>query len=118
MALAGLALEGLYNCSCEVTFNDSELEDRKEVESLDNIELEIYPNPASNFLTLNIITDQIEINIKVYDLNGKEIFRKTIIIVQNGVYNLEITIGEVASGFYIVKVGNKNVTRNAKFIKI
>ncbi|MDR2084302.1 MAG: T9SS type A sorting domain-containing protein [Bacteroidales bacterium] len=75
------------------------------INSVDNKQLAIYPNPAKDFIRINI-EDQAKIII--YDIYGK------IVLEQNNYYqNNNINIKDFSSGLYVVvAVQNNKVFRN------
>ena len=78
----------------------------------EDVNINIYPNPANNILTLELINIASG-NIYVYDMNGKNIFQKT-----NTANKTEIDVSRFERGVYIIRVEtdtNKNIEK--KFIK-
>jgi uncharacterized protein (TIGR02145 family) len=70
-----------------------------------NIEINVYPNPTSNFI--NIDTKDL-IFAKLYDLNG----------ILLGVYNsLQINLQDFKKGIYILKLVTPNITKEVKIFK-
>lgn len=67
----------------------------------------LYPNPANTTISLSNLLNDIEYSI--YDVNGK--------MIKKGVVksNDEVSIEELNSGFYFLKIDNKNTF---KFIKL
>ena len=77
----------------------------------------IYPNPASDLVSLNIgsdsyqngISEDFEINI--YNLMGKLV--KTVILKQN---QKQINIGNLSNGVYMLTIKSKSLTATKKLI--
>ncbi len=75
-----------------------------EVNSVSLIDLNVYPNPAQDFLNIRINqSSQSEINVSIVDMQGKEVF--------GGQYagiprNIGLNTTSIASGTYILSVTN------------
>ena len=91
----------------------------KKVENVSNARLaqawedgvKIYPNPASDVINLYSVIDE-NSKAEIYSLNGKLI--KTIQLTQN---HTEISISELNTGMYIMKVSNGEEVVLKRFIK-
>ena len=73
-----------------------------------DIELNIYPNPASDYIKINsILTNNNDVKITIVDLNGKII--KTVNKENVSAFDETINISGLPSGVYnlVVKVNNK-----------
>ena len=70
--------------------------------------LKIFPNPASNVVTIqsdkNLLKD-----VVIYDVLGKEVLKKTLL---NGV----LDISNINSGVYIIKITENNSSVSRKLI--
>ena len=80
-----------------------------------SISISIYPNPASDFLTLTIIGDIVKTQFiaSLYDINGKLQKSKNITADKT-----KITINNLTPGTYFLKVtDNKKVIKSFKIIK-
>lgn len=73
--------------------------------------LEIYPNPAKDFITLNIEAAAENTEYVIVDINGRIIKAGTLL--PNG--DNKINVESLAQGVYVLKVGNNSTY--AKFIK-
>ena len=74
----------------------------------------IFPNPASNAITLAIDLNQsANVTISIYDLTGKEVVFVPKQWLQAGPHNLEVSVDELTQGFYLVKIntGDNSITR-------
>ncbi|MDR2009064.1 MAG: C10 family peptidase [Bacteroidales bacterium] len=71
--------------------------------------LTIYPNPATNNLTINGLEGKA--TAQVYDIYGK------LLMNINNLQDGSVDVSSLASGIYFVKVENKNNTRTMRFIK-
>lgn len=78
----------------------------------------VFPNPAKNYITVNINSNKIEnINIQLIDMMGK--------VVQNNIYPIEIGLNtielhttELVAGTYILNTINKQNIQSKKLIII
>ena len=68
------------------------------VEELSNQEINIYPNPTSSILNVNMITEG---EIVIYNLMGEELFTKK---VSNGLQPIDVS--NLKAGFYFIQVGS------------
>lgn len=77
--------------------------------------LTVYPNPASDFITLktNSVLEG-EIEIMIYNLEGKEIYFDS--MEQKGLFNQTVDIKYIQNGDYIVRVSNSKSNYSSKFI--
>jgi hypothetical protein len=71
-------------------------------------ELSIYPNPATDDLTISNINSSIA-EIEIIDITGKLIKQLPI----NNVKEIKINISDLSNGIYIIRIGNEF----QKFIK-
>ena len=75
-------------------------------EQTNNINL--YPNPTNNLITLYIEGYNGSVNVEVYDLQGRLLETTT---------NTTISIGEYAKGIYVFKVAYDDRTQELKVVK-
>ena len=68
------------------------------VEELTNDELQIYPNPTSSTLTINMLVGG---DIVIYNLMGEQLFAKK---VNNGLQTIDVST--LKAGFYFIQVGS------------
>ncbi|MCF6184520.1 MAG: T9SS type A sorting domain-containing protein [Bacteroidales bacterium] len=72
-----------------------------------NISVKVYPNPATDVITLN---SEFLINkIVIYNLIGKEVFSKTI-----NSKNTDVNISAYLKGIYFIKVAGENIEQVKK----
>ncbi|MBN8642650.1 MAG: T9SS type A sorting domain-containing protein [Flavobacteriales bacterium] len=79
--------------------------------NFDSNEFSVYPNPANTIVTIsssNITLD----NVEMTDLNGRVV--KSINL--GGVSNSEISIADLATGIYLLKINSNNGTITKKLI--
>lgn len=94
------------------------VETPKEVEI--NCELSIYPNPTNNFANL-ILTSEFEINdidVKVFDITGKEIFPPINKFELSNYTKISIDFSNESIGEYIIHTTiNQTVTQQSTIIR-
>ena len=83
--------------------------------------INIYPNPInSNSICEFILTDKSDVNVKIYDMNGKLIFVKNYGIMSHGtnIISLEDFTKKILNNFniYFLSIETQYETLNAKFI--
>ncbi len=82
------------------------------LETFNDAEITVYPNPTENDLTVNVDNADQNTSIVIYDINGKVVFASALIIGQN---NLELS--RLQAGTYIYTIRNSEaVLRNDKLI--
>lgn len=85
----------------EVTIDECTAIDYNKLSSI-----KIYPNPAKDVITIDIIANfERQIEVKVYNLLGELLIRKTI---APGTEKINIGIGDLQSGVYAVELTNKD----------
>jgi len=77
-------------------------------QKLNDYEIKIYPNPTTNILYLNNLTEKSE--IEIFDLNGKLVLKT-----QND--NNQINVSDLNSGIYTIRIINKKGINTQKFVK-
>jgi hypothetical protein len=70
----------------------------------------IYPNPASDYLKIELHSKYKQFECTIYDLNGQMLFRKN--------NNTDINVSYLKSGYYIVKIILNKKIYIDKFIKV
>ncbi len=83
--------------------------------------INIYPNPInSNSICEFILTDKSDVNVKIYDMNGKLIFVKNYGIMSHGtnIISLEDFTKKILNNFniYFLSIETQHETLNAKFV--
>ncbi|HET8838265.1 MAG TPA: endonuclease [Flavobacteriaceae bacterium] len=77
-----------------------------------NTIFEIFPNPVSaNILNVQFLSNR-KVTIYIYDLLGKKILEKN-----STETNIQLNIGNLKSGVYLVKVSNENSVQIKKLIR-
>lgn len=78
---------------------------------------ELYPNPVSENLNILInLENDSKVNINVFDLSGKLII-STQKNLSRGENILNLYVGDLKTGFYIINISDKNCRISRKFIK-
>ena len=90
-----------------VIIDDLNFDFETSVESVTESEFEIYPNPASNVIKMDL-TPKTNAVYKIYDINGN--------LVKEGNYSNEIQISELSPGIYQLMV-NDGKKKYYKFLK-
>lgn len=77
-----------------------------------SIKFAIYPNPASEIMTVKTISDNNEpLELKIYDSMGRRV--KSAILHQN---QQQINIGDLSNGLYMVEIESKGMTGKQKLL--
>jgi len=78
------------------------------------LQASIHPNPFSNSINVTIVDKVTEkIYVTVYDLYGRKVFDKS----YNAVQNLIIELGNIPSGFYLLRMKSDTKSLTKKLIK-
>lgn len=94
---------------------DEQFVDTKDIE-INTTSLAIYPNPASDMITLKIEDIQNEIfTARIIDVNGK-ILNQSIVNIESNTGTLDVS--NLSSGNYVVQLINSNKQYAQKIIKI
>ncbi len=73
----------------------------------------IYPNPSNGLININIANYVGELQIKVYDINGRQVYVEN---VNNFNNSNAINLGKLSKGIYILKLQGENVNHSEKII--
>ena len=73
----------------------------------------IYPNPSNGVININIANYVGELQIKVYDINGRQVYNEN---VNNFNNSNAINLGKLSKGIYILKLQGENVNHSEKVI--
>ena len=88
----------------KVTYSDSQ---NLSINELDKITFDIFPNPATDLITIKS-SENIN-NIKIYSLNG--------LLIKNVSNISSINIKDLAKGSYIINISTQKGFHSQKFIK-
>jgi rhodanese-related sulfurtransferase len=75
-------------------------------------DLKLYPNPATDHLTLESNNPLISGTLSIFDLNGKEIIKQTVKDIKS-----EIDISSLSSGVYMLRLANNQTLETIRFVK-
>lgn len=89
---------------CFLSVSDAQLDEN----------IKLFPNPASQSISLQIRDNIVLNNVNIYDLSGKLLFRKSL----SGNYqsNLNIDIGTLSTGVYFIELNSESATAVKKLI--
>jgi hypothetical protein len=74
----------------------------------------IYPNPTNGLINININNYVGELQIKVYDLNGRQVYNQNV----NNFNNTNtVDLESLSTGIYVLKLQGKNLNHSEKIIK-
>jgi alkaline phosphatase D len=80
--------------------------------------LSVYPNPASNYLFINVsLPYNGETNFEFIDQAGKIVSRISTTNSSNGTHQFTLDISLLSSGMYKLRISNQNSVIESKFIK-
>ncbi|MGC1204978.1 MAG: ThuA domain-containing protein [Flavobacteriaceae bacterium] len=86
-----------------------------EIESV--VEFKLVPNPVKNIMTVQFKNTNGEVNFKLFNTLGKEVFEKTI---NNSTLNkneFSIDLSNLNSGIYLLKLSTKETQKSIKLVK-
>lgn len=81
--------------------------------------IKVYPNPANDYTNISFdVTERANVNINVFNMQGKLVKTKTINNVSEGLFTNQINVNELPKGTYFINIqaGNGKF-KTAKFIK-
>ena len=106
-----IALVGRFNSTAQVTSRStSDLNVPLSSNSFDNIPgLTMYPNPLSGNTLFITSTANAEMNVKIYNVLGKE-------VLSTKVNNTTVDVSNLASGVYMVKITEEGNTATRKLV--
>lgn len=80
--------------------------------------IKIYPNPATNLLSMNINTPNAkEVKFQIFDINGKLIKKEVLHIQNKELFHIDRDISKFKPGLYLINLKVNNNTKFYKFIK-
>ena len=71
---------------------------RFDIGTISEHDIDIYPNPASDFITINV-EDEIQ-QIRILNINGQEVYRDDF----NGLEEASLDVSKIVKGTYIISV--------------
>ncbi|MER3327958.1 MAG: CHRD domain-containing protein, partial [Candidatus Kapaibacterium sp.] len=95
--------------------NTASLKTQTSVEYIDLPEVNLYPNPTVNSVSLNLgdLISSSKVEIRVYDRAG----RMSAKYVDNNTGLININVSDLTSGLYFIEVSGNETSVRAKFIK-
>lgn len=100
------------NLNTELYIDDISFEfDYVSVESAERVKMQLYPNPASEYLTVSVEKQSESYDISVYDLNGKLVKQQMRLMGQSRLY-----VGDLSAGAYFLKVRQAGNETARKFV--
>ena len=97
------SMYGIVNVTDPLSINDYNI-----------IQLDVYPNPASEIVNIKLNTLNEVADLEIYNMLGKVVMKKSYDF-NSG--NLPLNISELSSGVYILKVSNSDSSSYKRFIK-
>jgi hypothetical protein len=82
------------------------------INELQQSKFSIYPNPATNKITIEIAEGQAPSQLSIINLNGEEVLTRSLIKPKT-----QIDITNLPSGVYFVRLTNDNAVEVGKFVK-
>ena len=79
----------------------------------DEATFSVYPNPATNFITVSSNINLAINSIEMFDINGRMVKR----ISYKDISNPEVNISDIAAGVYMMKISSNNGVATKKIIK-
>ena len=81
-----------------------------ETREMENSELTVYPNPATNEVNIafNSIHHDNKVLVNIYDVDGKLLISKHDEAFNNGIYTLSLNIAALPKGIYFIHVITDN----------
>ena len=77
------------------------------------LDLEVYPNPSTEEITINWTSTSEQLTIEIFDLLGSKIYSKAINN-NEGSYTIQRSEMKISSGTYILKCKQGNSQSNTK----
>lgn len=79
--------------------------------------LKVWANPAGDFLKFSFTTNTKGVmNISILDLAGKELYQQQLMTNEKEERLMEISLSNIESGVYILRVGNEEFQQNQKIV--
>lgn len=84
------------------------------METQQNERVEIYPNPAKEFVNVKLYSSQKNTQIKLLDVLGQVLFSKEVISNHSDPISIQIPLNKYSSGIYFLKVENEKLSQVLK----
>ena len=106
---AGILSSATYKEGGDLSIDDNEM--------VENVQLNIYPNPVKDNGNINItLTESAKVSYQIYDLAGRTVANSELGFYGQGEHTLTFNVGDLASGSYIIRVQAGNKSETAKFL--
>jgi uncharacterized protein (DUF1501 family) len=89
-----------------------------DIEQEDDIQINLYPNPAADFLRVQLSKVEIPMTLSIFDGKGALINTWSIESNANSNSVIELNVADYAHGSYFVYVESKGIRKTKKFIKM
>lgn len=105
-------LKGFYIDDIKILYNPTGV-----AENNDGINWTIFPNPATDYLTISIANKVAKMDITIFDITGKTIF-KTIAFAPGSDqgHKIEVNTSDFAAGVYLVQIQTEDFISTKKVI--
>ncbi len=98
--------------STELYIDDISFEfDYLSVESTERIAMNLYPNPAADYMVISLDNQSDVYDVTVYDMNGRQIKK-----LEGLTGNIRLAVDELSAGTYFLKVQQTGNTTVRKFV--
>jgi hypothetical protein len=86
------------------------------INQYDNVDINVYPNPATNYINVEVATDDAqEFNASIVDMMGKTVYSDQLGH-NGGTETYKISVNNLAKGIYFLHLNNANGKHVQKFI--
>jgi len=72
----------------------------------------IYPNPSTGIINIKSVVDAGDVNISIYDINGRKVFTQDITLTNT----VNINTGNLKTGVYIIQINGSEYSQTAKLL--
>ena len=102
------------NCSSSDTINIEVMDDVSINESINNMNLDVYPNPSNGQFTMSIEGFEGSLEMNIVDLAGQVVYTESINVA--GSYTNKFNVNSLASGVYYIKLISKDGVKVQKLV--
>lgn len=100
------------NLNTELYIDDISFEfDYVSVQSTERVKMQLYPNPATEYLTLSVENQSDSYDISIYDMSGKLVRNQMQLVGESRLY-----VGNLSAGAYFLKVRQADNETVRKFV--
>ncbi len=93
--------------------------DVKTIKQDEMVMVSVFPNPTINEVDIQYYLYKAgDVNILLTDINGKQVYNQKIQHQQEGLFNAEIDLANVASGTYLLSIATGNKLVSKKLVKV